>query len=365
MIDICAESLSIQYLKEDIGHFRNVCQHTNMGMLENVLKNLKAKTDDIVRRTEEQQGEEKLRQVLSEDSAQNLAFSGGDGDLNPEDLMFMANCQMEQILEKGRIMPSVTFFIEVCKIILDTLRQNAKLIDFYNQTAQKSFEFCSKYNYKSEYQKISETLHSHFNQILKQSKHPELLVQSKIPFPVKLDEEDALQKVLELRYQQLKIALKMRVWSDAFRTSENIYQLINRQKHHASRMKQILADFFENLALIFWESDFPLFHAYALMNLQSITKYNKALSTDLRAQMNVKFALSALSIPLDNRLSNFEKLSVSYVPAGMNELIEESSQLRNELFGIASMLQVKGVPSRNSLLNYMKIKNLHLSQDYP
>ena len=57
--------------------------------------------------------------------------------------------------------------------------------------------------------------------------------------------------MLELRYQQLKIALRMRVWSDAFRTSENIYQLINRQKHHASRMKQILADFFENLALIF------------------------------------------------------------------------------------------------------------------
>lgn len=51
---------------------------------------------------------------------------------------------------------------------------------------------------------------------------------AKIPFPVKLDEEDALQKVLELRYQQLKIALKMKVWSDAFRTSENIYQLINR-----------------------------------------------------------------------------------------------------------------------------------------
>ncbi len=70
----------------------------------------------------------------------------------------------------------------------------------------------------------------------------------------------------------------MRVWSDAFRTSENIYQLINRQKHHASRMKQILADFFENLGLIFWESDFFLFHAYSLMNLQSITKLNKAMT---------------------------------------------------------------------------------------
>ena len=29
------------------------------------------------------------------------------------------------------------------------------------------------------------------------------------------------------------------------------------------------------------------------------------------------------------------------------------------------MLQVKGVPSRASLINYLKIKNLHLSTDFP
>jgi hypothetical protein len=83
--------------------------------------------------------------------------------LNPDDLLFIANCQFDQVLEKGKIMPSINFFIEVCKIILDTLRQNSKLLDFYNTTAMKCFDFCAKYNYKSEYQKISETLHSHFN----------------------------------------------------------------------------------------------------------------------------------------------------------------------------------------------------------
>eukprot|EP00347_Sterkiella_histriomuscorum_P021885 403332425 len=367
MIDICSDQLSTAYLKEDIGHFRNVCQHTNMSLLENVLKTLKARTDQILIKIEEQEGEEKLRQVLSDDSAQNLSLNTGDGDINPEDLIVMANCQFHQIEAKNKIMPSVNFFIDVCKIILDTLRQNSKMLDFYNQTAQKCFEFCAKYNYKSEYQKISETLHSHFNQILKQAKHPETLIQSKIPFPVKLDEDDALQKVLELRYQQLKIALKMKVWSDAFRTSENIYQLINRNKHqhHASRMKQILADFFQNLALIFWESDFYLFHAYSLMNLQSINKASKTMSEQQKSSMAAQFVLATLSIPLDNKLSNFERLNVQYIPQGMNEFFDESSQIRNELFGIASMLQVKGIPSRASLINYLKIKNLHLNQEFP
>lgn len=68
MIDLCADNLTTQYLKEDIGHFRNVCQHTNMSLLENCLKRLKDKTDDILRRVEEEEGEDKLRAVLSDDS---------------------------------------------------------------------------------------------------------------------------------------------------------------------------------------------------------------------------------------------------------------------------------------------------------
>lgn len=53
--------------------------------------------------------------------------------------------------------------------------------------------------------------------------------------------------------------------------------------------------------------------------------------------------MAALSIPLNNRLSNFEKLSVTYTPY---DQFEESSQVKNELFSVANMLQVKGFPSR-------------------
>lgn len=292
-------------------------------------------------------------------------MTGDTNELNPDELMVLANCQYEAIEKRQPLMSKVSFFIDVYKIILDTLRQNAKMLDFYNATAQRVFDFCHKYNYKLEYSRVSETLHSHFNQILKFQKHPELLIQSKIPFPVRLDEEDALQKLLELRYHQLKIALKMRIWSDAFRTTENIYQLINRQKHHASRMKQILADFFTNLSEIFWQSEFYLFHAYAIMNLQQIIKFNKALTEAEKAQLTAQFVLSVLSVPLNNRLSNFERLSVQYIPPGMEQLQDTNSAARNELFSIASMLQVKGVPSRASLINYVRIKNIHLQPDFP
>jgi hypothetical protein len=81
--------------------------------------------------------------------------------------------------------------------------------------------------------------------------------------------------------------------------------------------------------------------------------------------MTAQFVLAALSIPLNNRLSNFERLSVQYNPPGMDDIYNESSTTKNELFGIANMLQVKGIPSRASLINYLKMKNLHLSPEFP
>jgi hypothetical protein len=200
MIDLCGDNLITTYLKEDIGHFRNVCQHTNMTLLENVLKKLKDRADDAIKRCEEENGFDKLKQLLgganSEEDADTQAvsafLSGDQAELNPEELMLLANCNFEQVESKQSLMNRVAFFIDVCKIILDTLRQNSKMIDFYNQTAQRVFDFCCKYNYRVEYVRVAETLHSHFNQIIKISKHPELSVQSKIPFPIRLDEEDAL-----------------------------------------------------------------------------------------------------------------------------------------------------------------------------
>jgi hypothetical protein len=129
MIDLCGENLVTTYLKEDIGHFRNVCQHTNMGLLENVLKKLKDIADEIIKKAESNGGDQRLIELLGgssdEDpskSAVGAFLSGDTTELNPEELMLLANCNYQAVEEKQNLMASVTFFIEVCKIILDTLR---------------------------------------------------------------------------------------------------------------------------------------------------------------------------------------------------------------------------------------------------
>lgn len=56
------------------------------------------------------------------------------------------------------------------------------------------------------------------------------------------------------------------------------------------------------------------------MNLQQIIKTNKTLTDQQKGVMTAQFVLSVLSIPLNNRLSNFERLSVQYIPPGMEQL---------------------------------------------
>ena len=92
MISICSEQLTTQYLKEDIGHFRNVCQHNNMSLLENVLKTLKAKSDEVIEGVETKESEERLKSILSDDSPQNVTFLNEGADIQPEDLVLLANC---------------------------------------------------------------------------------------------------------------------------------------------------------------------------------------------------------------------------------------------------------------------------------
>lgn len=110
---------------------------------------------------EEKEGKEKLKEILSDDSKENAVFQ--ENEYNPEELIFLANCEMEQMEYVRSIQPTFNYFLEISRIILDSLRQNSKMLDFYNSTAIKVFDICARYNIKREYNRISETIHSHFN----------------------------------------------------------------------------------------------------------------------------------------------------------------------------------------------------------
>ena len=68
----------------------------------------------------------------------------------------------------------------------------------------------------------------------------------------------------------------------------------------------------------------------------------KTSAAESRRSINDKFVLAALSIPLNDKLSNFERLSFNYLPSSVKEFDEANLMAREELFEAARMLSVEG-----------------------
>ena len=212
-----------------------------MGLLESIFNYLIKKNTHLLKQIEQTEGTEKIIKLLnvSEEDLEDGAAGGGEGvqaiDATPDELLLLANCDLDEIIEKNRLIPRLTFYMDVSKIILDTIKSNCKLMALYNQVATSMLQFCLKYKVKQSYKKISDTLHVHFMQLEKAKKNPEM--NAKIPFPVKLDSVECQHYLLELRHTQLEFALKMEQWSDAYKTSDIIFKLINKQEKRQVKPK--------------------------------------------------------------------------------------------------------------------------------
>ena len=67
-----------QQLKDNLNHFRNMCQHSSMSLLESVMNYLIKKNNAIVKQIEQTDGVEKLTKILNERE------SGPDGVENTQ-----------------------------------------------------------------------------------------------------------------------------------------------------------------------------------------------------------------------------------------------------------------------------------------
>lgn len=166
--------------------------------------------------------------------------------------------------------------------------------------------------------------------------------------------------MLKVRKEQLELALKMEEWTDAYKTSSNIYQLMNRvsKKRSVEQVREIYAEFYLHFSNIFWESELYLFHAYALQKVHNLNKGQKKVAADERRAINDQFVLAALSVPLNNKLTNFERLSFNFVLSSQKDFDETNLISRAELNEAAKMLNVEGQPSRHSVIHFINIENV-------
>jgi hypothetical protein len=162
----------------------------------------------------------------------------------------------------------------------------------------------------------------------------------KIPFPIKLDEQEQVTRVLQIRKEQLEVAIEMGDWEDAHKTSLNINILMGRvsKKQTDKEIKVLYIEYFRNLAKLFLKGKLYIFHAYALYNIQYLTKSLKDSSQVDRKANNEKLLLATLQIPLNNKITNFKRLPFVFQPEVMKGNDGKYANARDELLGLARIL---------------------------
>ena len=131
------------------------------------------------------------------------------------------------------------------------------------------------------------------------------------------------------------------------------------KKQTDQQLKDLYIEFFGHLSSIFWESNLYLFHTYALYNISYLKKSQKNTTMQDKQAINDKFVLAALSIPLNNKINNFDQLSFHFVPECFRNQQDKNSNAREELLATSKMLQVEGYPSRHSIIQSIRIESIH------
>ena len=234
-------------------------------------------------------------------------------------------------------------------MVLEILKNNARLELMYQLTALQAFKFCQKYIRKTEFRRLCELLRNHVQTAAK--------YQSQM-HAINLSDPDTLQRHLDTRFQQLNVGVELELWQEAFRSVEDIHTLLNISKRPAKNT--MMANYYEQLTRIFLRSENYLFHAAAwsrYYNLQrqtaSVTasgqgsKRDNPSVTEADLTKSASFVLlSALSIPV---------ISTS---RSRGALIDVDEARKNKNSRLTNLLGMSSAPSRSVLFKDAKAKGL-------
>ena len=157
---------------------------------------------------------------------------------------------------------------------------------------------------------------------------------------------------LQTRFVQLETASYLKLYTEGFRTVEDIYNILqishHRRKHNPEfppPKAKLMAKYYEQLIELFWVSENYLFHAFAWYKYYVLCKeYNKSMSEDVKTQHASSVLLAALCIPsLPTRTEDANSASSSN--GFVDSVMKEKMGRMANLLGFAT-----SNPTRESLL---------------
>lgn len=163
------------------------------------------------------------------------------------------------------------------------MRNNSRLETLYQSVANQAFQFCLKYERKTEFRRLCEIVRQHLASSSKYSHQPH---------SINLNEPETLQRYLDTRLVQLNAAISLDLWQEAYRSIEDIHTLLSVSRKAPKSHMMVL--YYEKLSDIFLVGQNYLFHSAA-----KAKHYSTLLSSGKATENTNRYAPVFLILPLD------------------------------------------------------------------
>jgi translation initiation factor 3 subunit A len=158
----------------------------------------------------------------------------------------------------------------------------------------------------------------------------------------------------------LETASALELYSEGFRTTEDIYLIMQISKR--TPKAKLMATYYEKLIGIFWVSENLLFHAFAWYKYYTLCKeYNKNMTAEMSEKQATCVVLAALSIPtLDGLVADGNASADAGAGKGRNKSITTMQEeiAKEKTARMATLLGFQTHPSRSALLAELKAKGV-------
>lgn len=302
-------------IKEALYHYKKNMQSSNEG-LHSVGAVARKFIDLVETKMSAIQAQADAKEESNEDEEEDL-----EGGVTPENLLISVYEQEQSVggFNNDDVSSWLRFTWEAYRTTLDLLRNNSQLEITYSGVVSRTMQFCYKYNRKNEFKRLAEMLRQHLDAANYQQ-------QKFGQYTVDLSDPDTLQRYSDQRFQQVNVCVKLELWHEAFRSIEDVHHLMAMSKR--TPRPSILANYYENLAKIFFVSGNYLLHAAALDKFYELFLKNPNATAEDFNRHASQFILGALSIQLDDLpIAGFDP------------------QIR-----LCDLLDLKSKPSRNDLV---------------
>ena len=251
--------------------------------------------------------------------------------------------------DRAIVTPWLKFLWETYRTVLDILRNNARLEIMYQSTAMQAFEFCQKYTRKTEFRRLCELLRNHVQTAAKYSAQMHA---------INLNEPDTLQRHLETRFQQLNVAVELELWQEAFRSVEDIHNLLTLSKRPPKNI--MMANYYEKLTRIFLVGENYLFHAAAWSRYYNLLRQSAAMVSSGQSKKADNPATSEADL---SKAASFVLLSALAIPVistsrSRGALVDIDEAKKNKNSRLTHLLGMAQAPTRAVLFKDAMSKGL-------